>query len=76
MNQGGMLSQIASLEVTSIRNLKNYMENPSVYFIDFEIRINIESFTSNQCHRFEVNYPLKINEISTNFRHAILMSNR
>lgn len=70
-----MLSQIASLEVTMIRHLKNSMENSSVYFIDFEIRIIAESFTSNQCHRFEVNYPLKINEISTNFQHAISMSN-
>ena len=37
------------------------------YFVDFESRINLELSTLSQCHFFQVDSPLIIDEILTNF---------
>ena len=77
--QESMLRQATSLEVTSIRH-RNDIEKSTWrthrYFIDFESRIDAELSTSNRCHLFHVHLPFIINEISTNFRCGISMSNR
>ena len=46
------------------------------YFVDFESRIRVEIYTSNQCHNLHVDSPSKIDVISTNFPRGISTSNR
>ena len=46
------------------------------YFVDFESRIHVEISTSNRCHNFNVDWPFKIDVISTNFPQGISTSNR
>ena len=74
-----MLRQVASLEVTSIRDqnpIKKTMWTTHQYFVDFERRIDAELFTSNRCHSFHVDSSFVIDEISKNFRRENSMSNR
>ena len=74
-----MLRQVASLEVTSVRNqnpIKKIMWTTHEYFIDFESRIDAELFTSNRCHSFHVDSSFVIDEISKNFQRENSMSNR
>ena len=46
------------------------------YFVNFEIRIQVEISTSNHYHNFHVDSPFKISEISANFPWGISTSNR
>ena len=74
-----MLHQAASFEVTLIRHRNDIEENmwrTHQHLIDSESRINIELSTSNRCHSFQVDSPFIIGEISADFQHGILMSNR
>ena len=71
--------ETASKAVTLIRrqnDIEKSMWRNHRYFIDFESRIRVEISTSNQCHNFHVDSPLKIGEISTNFPRGISTSNR
>ena len=66
-------------EVTSIQRRNNIEKSTwrtHQYFVDFESRIHVEISTSNRCHNFHVDSPLKIDEISTNFLRRISTSNR
>ena len=71
--------ETASKAVTLIRrqnDIEKSMWRNHRYFSDFESRIRVEISTSNQCHNFHVDSPLKIGEISTNFPRGISTSNR
>ena len=46
------------------------------YFVDFERRIHVEISMSNQCNKFHMDSPFKIDEISTNFPRGSSMSNQ
>ena len=71
--------ETASTEVTSIwrrNNIEKSTWKTHRYFVDFESRIHVEISTSNRCHNFNVDWPFKIDVISTNFPQGISMSNR
>ena len=71
--------ETASKTVSSIRyrnEIEKFTCRTHRYFVDFESRINVEISTSNRCHNFHVNSPLKIDEISTNFPRGISTLNR
>ena len=73
-----MLLQTTSLEVTLIRHrngIEKSMWRTHQYFIDFESRIDVELYMSNRCHLFHVDSPLITDEILTNFRRGISISN-
>ena len=66
--------ETASKTVSSIRyrnEIEKFTWRTHRYFVDFESRINVEISTSNRCHNFNVNSPLKMDEISTNFPSGI-----
>ena len=68
-----------SIEVTSIlrrNDIEKSMGRIHGYFVDFESRIHVEIFTSNECHNFHLDSPFKIDVISTNFPRGISTSNR
>ena len=47
------------------------------YFVNFKgRRIHVKISTSNRCHKFHVDSPIKINEITTNFPRGMLTLNR
>ena len=74
-----MLRQTNNLEATSIRHrndIEKFTCGTHRYFIDFESRIDMELSTPNRCHLFHVDLPFIIDEILTNFRRGISMSNR
>ena len=71
--------ETASKTVSSIRyrnEIEKFTWRTHRYFVDFESRINVEISTSNRCHNFHLNSPLKIDEISTNFPRGISTLNR
>ena len=71
--------ETASKTVSSIRyrnEIEKFTWRTHRYFVDFESRINVEISTSNRCHNFHVNSPIKIDEISTNFPRGISRLNR
>ena len=71
--------ETASTEVTSIRR-RNDIEKSTwrthQYFVDFESRIHVKISTSNRCHNFHVDLPIKVDVISTKFPHGLSTSNR
>ena len=76
---GNNTMETASTGVTSIlrrNNVEKSTWRTHRYIVDFESRINVEISTSNRCHNFHVNSPLKIDEISTNFPRGISTLNR
>ena len=76
---GNYRMETAGTDVTSIRR-RNDIEKSTWktrrYFVDFKSRIHVKISTSNRCHNFHVDSPLKIDEISTNFPRGISASNR
>ena len=71
--------ETASTEVTSIwrrNDIEKSTWKTHRYFVDFESRIHVEISTSNRCHNFNVDWPFKIDVISTNFPQGISTSNR
>ena len=71
--------ETASTEVTSIwrrNDIEKSTWKTHRYFVDFESRIHVEISTSNWCHNFNVDWPFKIDVISTNFPQGISTSNR
>ena len=71
--------ETASTEVKSIRRRKNIEKSTwktHRYFVDFESRVHVEISSSNRCHNFHVDLPLKIHGILTNFPRRISTSNR
>ena len=66
--------ELASKKVTSIWH-RNGIEKSTWKadrnFVYFESRIHVEISTSNWCHSFQVDSPIKIDEISTKFPRRI-----
>ena len=59
--------ETANTEVTLIwcrNDIEKSMRRTHQYFVDFESYIHVEISTSNPCHDFHVDSPLKIDEIS------------
>ena len=69
-----------STEVTSTRRqngLEKCTWRTHQYFVDFVgFEIHVEISTSNRCHNFHVDLPLKINQISKNIPRGVSTSNR
>ena len=55
--------ETASTEATSIQRLNDIEKSTwktHRYFVDFESRIHVDISTSNRCHNFHMDSPLKI----------------
>ena len=70
------LAQNRFPEQKMLENDRMETKSTAVNFVNLESRIHVEVSTSNQCHISNVDFPFKIDKISTNFLRGISTSNR